>query len=60
MNKFVPMIFIVPMWGFEVARCKTAIDLTNTASEATWARDVTTTIERTGDFTSLGIHYCIW
>ena len=28
-----PMIFTVPMWGFEVANSKTEIHLTNTPSE---------------------------
>ena len=37
------------MWGSEVAISKTEIHLTNTASEVTWACDVTT-IEREGDF----------
>ena len=53
------MIFTVPMWGSEVANSKTEIHLTNTASEVTWACDVTT-IEREGDFTLLGICYCVW
>ena len=42
------MILAVPMWGSEVANCKTEIRLTNTPSEVTWACDVTT-IERKGD-----------
>ena len=41
------MIFAVPMWGSEVAKSKTE----------SYIRDVTT-IEREGDFTSLGIWYC--
>ena len=53
------MIFAVPMWGSEVANCKTEIHLTNTPSEVTWACDATT-IERKRDFTSLGICYCVW
>ena len=53
------MIFTVPMWGSEVANSKTEIHLTNTPSEVTWACDVTT-IEREGDFTLLGICYCVW
>ena len=48
------MIFTVPMWGSEVANFKTEIHLTNTPSEVTWACDVTT-IEREGDFISLGM-----
>ena len=59
MYDFTPMIFTVPMWGSEVAISKTEIHLTNTASEVTWACDVTT-IEREGVFTSLGIRYCVW
>ena len=49
------MIFAVPMWGFEVAKSKTEIHLTNTPREVTWACDVTT-IEREGDFTLLDIY----
>ena len=53
------MIFAVPMWGSEVANSMTEIHLTNTPSEVTWACDVTN-IEREGDFTLLGICYCVW
>ena len=52
------MIFDVPIWGSEVANSNTEIHLKNTPSEVTWARDVTT-IEREGDFTLLGICYCV-
>ena len=51
-----PMIYTVPMWGSEVANSNTEIHLTDTASEVTWACDVTT-IEHEGDFTSLGKIY---
>ena len=55
------MTFAVPMWGSEVAKSKTEIHVTNTPSEVTWACDVTTTIERGGDFTLLGILcYFVW
>ena len=53
------MIFAVPMWGSEVANSKTEIHLTNTPSEVTWACDVTA-IEHEGDFTLLGMCYCVW
>ena len=57
------MIFTVPLWGSEVANSKTEIHLTNTAGEVgmrchIYICDVTT-IEREGDFTSLGICYCV-
>ena len=39
------MISAVPMWGSEVAKSKTEVHLTNTASEVTWACDVTTIIK---------------
>ena len=55
--RFTPVIFAVPMWGSEVAN--TEIHLTNTPSEETWACDVTT-VEREGDFTLLGMCYCVW
>ena len=48
------MSFTVPMWGSEVANSISEINLTKTASEVTWPCDVTT-IERDGDFTSLGL-----
>ena len=54
MYDFTPMIFAVPIWGSEATNFKTEIHLINTASEVTWACDVTTT-EREGDFTSLGM-----
>ena len=47
------------MWGSEVANFKTEIHLANTLSEVTWACDVTI-IEREGDFSLLGICYCVW
>ena len=53
------MFFTVPMLGSEVANSITAIRFANTPSEVMWACDVTT-IEREGDFTSLGICYCVW
>ena len=33
MYDFTPMIFTVPLWGFEVANSKTEIHLTSTAGE---------------------------
>ena len=49
------MIFAVPMWGSEVANSKTEIHMAYTKR----ASDVTT-IEREGDFTLLGMCYCVW
>ena len=47
------------MGGFEVVNSETEIHLTNTTSEVMWACNVTT-VEHEGDFTSLGICYCVW
>ena len=64
MYDFTPMIFTAPLWGSEVANSKTEIHLTNTAGEVGMRYHIlsicdVTTIEREGDFTSLGICYCV-
>ena len=69
------MIFTVPLWGSEVANChiyamsrllNARVTLLRQAYATafrkgclTWTCNVTT-IEREGDFTSLGICYCVW
>ena len=46
----IPYFFTVPMWGSEVANCKTEIYIyiANTASEVMWSCNVTT-IEHEGE-----------
>ena len=53
------MIFTLPMWGSEVAISKTDKYYKYSKRGDVWAYDVTT-IEREGDFPSLGICYCVW
>ena len=53
------MVFTVPLGGSEVANSKTEIHVTNTAGEVGMRCHIyamSLTIEREGDFTSLGIY----
>ena len=60
MYYFTPITFTVSMGSLRWPILKHRYThLTDTASEVTWACDVTI-IERKGDFASLGICYCVW
>ena len=48
MYEFTPMIFTVPMWGFEVVNFETDVHNANTGSEVMWLCYVTT-IEHGGE-----------